>query len=176
MAGSWTASGERHRASSRPSATSNPLESGKSIGVEWATLACGAGAHSDGSLVRVERVTGIGGVFVLARDPAALSAWYARCLGVDSPPLTYEHRSWRQEAGPTVFAPMNAHPEHLPAGRSWALNFRVSNLDAMVAQLRSLGVDVRVHEEGYPNGRFADLHDPEGNSVQLWEPGGIDEV
>lgn len=153
-----------------------PLESGKSIGVEWATLACCAGSHSDGSLVRVERVTGIGGVFVLARDPAALSAWYARCLGVDSPPLTYEHRSWRQEAGPTVFAPMNAHPEHLPAGRSWALNFRVSNLDAMVAQLRSLGVYVRVHEEGYPNGRFADLHDPEGNSVQLWEPGGIDEV
>lgn len=112
----------------------------------------------------------------MARDPAALSAWYARCLGVDSPPLTYEHRSWRQEAGPTVFAPMTAHPEHLPAGRSWALNFRVSNLDAMVAQLRSLGVHVRVHEEGYPNGRFADLHDPEGNSVQLWEPGGIDEV
>lgn len=77
---------------------------------------------------------------------------------------------------PDCLCPHERSSRHLPAGRSWALNFRVSNLDAMVAQLRSLGVHVRVHEEGYPNGRFADLHDPEGNSVQLWEPGGIDEV
>ena len=50
------------------------------------------------------------------------------------------------------------------------INFRVRSLDAMVAQLRSAGLDVTVDPESYPNGRFARLYDPEGNPVELWEP------
>jgi glyoxylase I family protein len=50
------------------------------------------------------------------------------------------------------------------------VNFRVSNLNAMVAQLRSAGIDVIVDPETYPNGRFARVYDPEGNAVELWEP------
>ena len=79
-----------------------------------------------------------------------------------------------QEAGPTVFAPFG--PEHAasphigPSG--WGINFRVRDLDAMVDQLRAAGIEVEVDEELYPNGRFAHLHDPEGNPVQLWEPAG----
>ncbi len=49
------------------------------------------------------------------------------------------------------------------------LNFRVRNLDAMVAQLRDAGIEVTVDPETYPNGRFARLSDPEGNPIQLWE-------
>lgn len=123
----------------------------------------------------MERVTGIGGVFFRARDPAALSVWYERHLGVGAPPASYEQRSWEQEAGPTVFSPFPADSEHFRrAEQQWAINFRVRDLDAMVSQLRGAGIEVVPHEETYPNGRFAELTDPEGNPVQLWEPAGAD--
>lgn len=122
----------------------------------------------------MERVTGIGGVFFAARDPEALGAWYAQHLGIEEPPTTYGAASWRQDAGSTVLAPMAAGSEHLgPSG--WALNFRVRSLDAMIEQLRAAGIAVDVDPEHYPNGRFADLVDPEGNRIQLWQPEGADE-
>ncbi|KQQ21892.1 glyoxalase [Rathayibacter sp. Leaf299] len=122
----------------------------------------------------MERVTGIGGLFFAARDPAALGRWYAENLGVDEPPTSYGSSSWRQEAGATVLAPMPVGSKHLgPTG--WAVNLRVRSLDAMVEQLRSSGTTVVVDPEHYPNGRFADLHDPEGNRIQLWEPAGADD-
>ena len=52
------------------------------------------------------------------------------------------------------------------------VNFRVHNLDRMAAQLRSAGITVKVDPEHYPNGRFARIHDPEGNPIELWEPAG----
>lgn len=58
-----------------------------------------------------------------------------------------------------------------PVGRGgWGINFRVGDLDAMVEQLRASGIDVEIDAEEYPNGRFAQLRDPEGNAIQLWEP------
>jgi len=56
------------------------------------------------------------------------------------------------------------------ASRSWMINFRVSDLDAMVEELRASNIDVAVDPESYPNGRFARLHDPEGNPIELWQP------
>jgi glyoxylase I family protein len=123
----------------------------------------------------MERVTGIGGVFFAAADPERLSEWYAHMLGVDPPPARYDIRSWQQAAGPTVFAPMDADSAHFgDAGRAWSINFRVDDLDAMVAQLRDRGVRVEVDPEIYPNGRFANLVDPEGNGIQLWQAAGAD--
>ncbi|SOC55214.1 VOC family protein [Ornithinimicrobium cerasi] len=123
----------------------------------------------------MERVTGVGGVFFRARDPESLSRWYAEHLGVDPPPESYDDSSWRQQAGPTVFAPLPADSAHFDAeDQRWAINFRVRDLDAMVEQLLEAGVAVKVHEAVYPNGRFADLRDPEGNPVQLWQPAGAD--
>ena len=119
----------------------------------------------------MERVTGIGGFFFRAADPAALAAWYEERLGVNRVPTSYGEEPWRQQAGSTAFAPfphdsaMIGPPEH-----TWMLNFRVDDLDAMVAQLRAAGESVEVDPERYPNGRFAELRDPEGNGVQLWEP------
>ncbi|MEU7002599.1 VOC family protein [Nonomuraea sp. NPDC046570] len=121
----------------------------------------------------MERVTGIGGVFFRAQDPDRLSRWYATHLGVDPVPESYDVPSWWQQAGPTVFAAMPADSEHFGGPeRSWSINFRVADLDAMVRQLREAGIDVEVDPEEYPNGRFAGLRDPEGNAVQLWQPGG----
>ncbi|AGZ42789.1 VOC family protein [Actinoplanes friuliensis] len=123
----------------------------------------------------MERVNGIGGLFFRARDPELLGRWYAERLGVDQPPSSYDTSSWWQAPGPTVFTAMAADSEHF--GRpeqQWSVNFRVDDLDAMVEQLRGHGVPVKVDPEEYPNGRFAELHDPEGNPVQLWQPAGAD--
>ena len=119
-------------------------------------------------------VLGIGGFFFRARDPAQLSAWYAEHLGVAPPPMSYDAEVWTQEAGPTVVAPFGADAgEGAPVGAGgWGINFRVADLDALVAELRDAGVDVEVDATVYPNGRFASLADPEGNAVQLWEPAG----
>ncbi len=122
-----------------------------------------------------QRVTGIGGVFFRARDPAGLGEWYATHLGVDPTPESYDVASWWQQPGPTVFAPMPADSEHFgDLAHSWSINFRVEDLKAMVAQLRGMGVVVEVDPEVYPNGTFASLRDPEGNPVHLWEPAGAD--
>jgi glyoxylase I family protein len=118
------------------------------------------------------KVTGIGGFFFRARDPEALNRWYGEQLGVvmlDS--RTYDDPGWFQDRGETVFSaidtdsPMPGSPE-----RSWAMTFRVDDLDGMVDRLRGAGVEVQPHDQEYPNGRFAELADPEGNRVQLWEP------
>lgn len=125
----------------------------------------------------MEAVTGIGGFFFRAQDPEALAVWYSTHLGVSPAPATYAEPSWRQQPGPTVFAPMPAESEHLgPPEHQWGINFRVCDLDAIVAQLRRSGIAVEVHPEDYPNGRFADLRDLEGNPVQLWQPSGADAV
>lgn len=121
----------------------------------------------------MERVTGIGGLFFRARDPELLARWYATHLGIDPAPETYEKPSWWQQAGPTVFTAMPADSEHL-ADAAWAVNFRVNDLEAMVRQLRSAGIAVEIDPERYPNGRFANLRDPEGNGIQLWQPEGAD--
>ena len=118
----------------------------------------------------MERVTGIGGFFFRARDPKALAEWYERHLGVTRTPRTYEQEPWQQEAGFTVFAPFSANTKYFgdPA-QQWMINFRVRNLDTMVAQLRRAAIEVEVDPQSYPNGRFARLKDPEGNPIQLWE-------
>ena len=118
----------------------------------------------------MEMVTGRGGVFFRAKDPSALQGWYAKHLGVEPPPQTYEETVWRQEAGSTVFAAFAESTEYFGSlEQRWSINFRVRHLDAMVAQLRRAGIDVEVDPEVYPNGRFAALADPEGNPVQLWD-------
>ena len=120
----------------------------------------------------MERVEGIGGVFFRAEDAGALGRWYAEHLGVGGPPESYDEEVWTQQSGPTVFAPFGREHWESPylGPTGWGINFRVGDLDAMVAQLRSAGIEVEVDPELYPNGRFAQLADPEGNAVQLWEP------
>ena len=120
----------------------------------------------------MERVEGIGGFFFTSEDPEALAAWYADHLAVSRTPRSSDDEVWTQQAGPTVFAPSKAADADSPTlGRAgWGINFRVGDLDAMVDQLRAAGIEVVVDSEDYPIGRFAQLHDPEGNAVQLWEP------
>jgi glyoxylase I family protein len=100
-----------------------------------------------------------------------MAQWYKEHLGIDLVPADYNQKPWSQEAGPTAFAPFPADSDYFgDAAKQWMINFRVNNLDAMVKQLRATGIAVKVDPENYPNGRFARLHDPEGNPIELWEP------
>jgi len=123
----------------------------------------------------MERVTGIGGLFFPSPDPAALARWYAEHLGIDEVPTSYGDDAWSQQAGTTVFAPMEASEEFFSGPNRFILNLRVADLDAMVEQLRGAGIEVTVDPEEYPNGVFASLVDPDGNPIQLWEPRGVGE-
>ena len=113
-------------------------------------------------------VTGIGGVFFRAGDPEALQAWYRTHLGVGGEAMPI----WMQQAGPTVFMPFAKDTDYFPADRQWMMNFRVEDLDALLARLRSAGVDIITNADWDTpeTGRFARIHDPEGNPIELWEP------
>ena len=112
------------------------------------------------------RVTGIGGFFFRAADPQALTGWYRAHLGIGEAPV------WMQEAGPTVVEPFAEDGEYFPTGNRFMLNLRVAGLDALVARLEAAGIAVeRRGEWDMPGvGRFARIHDPEGNPIELWEP------
>ncbi len=117
------------------------------------------------------RVTGIGGLFFRAQDAEALKAWYARHLGVDASPV------WMQEAGPTVFAPFASDTDYWSEDKHWMLNLRVTGLDALTQRLKDAGIAVETRPEEWDHpevGRFARIHDPEGNAIELWEPPGAD--
>ena len=119
----------------------------------------------------MEKVLGIGGVFFRSREPRKLAEWYEKHLGVTRTPDSYEKDPWIQAAGPTVFAPFAATTRYFgDSTKQWMINFRVRDLDAMVAQLRRAGIEVTVDPQAYPNGRFARLKDPEGTAIELWEP------
>lgn len=124
----------------------------------------------------MEKITGIGGFFFLGKNPSILNDWYETHLGVRKVGQTYEEGSWWQDEGPTVFGAESQDAQVGGPGHSWRINFRVNNLDAMIRQLTESGITVTVDPEIYPNGRFAHLHDPEGNSIELWEPSGTDSV
>jgi glyoxylase I family protein len=127
----------------------------------------------------MEKVVGIGGLFFRSRDPQALADWYATHLGVSPVPANDDDPGWRQQAGPTAFAPFPANTRYFgdpdsPQPLQWMVNFRVANLDAMLSQLRAAGIEVTLDPETYPIGRFARLHDPEGNPIELWQSAGRD--
>jgi predicted enzyme related to lactoylglutathione lyase len=117
------------------------------------------------------KALGIGGVFLKARDPAALSAWYAEKLGItrtDDGSLVFDEPD---SAGMTVFAHLPLDTRYLGGGPQQAMvNFRVDKLDELLAQLAASGVRIDAKQEDYPYGRFAWIWDPEGNRLELWEP------
>lgn len=119
----------------------------------------------------MENVLGIGGVFFEARDPKALAAWYHEHLGV---PIASD-QTFAVLTGAaddrTVWSTFPADTTYFGSGPSpFMVNYRVRNLDAMLAQLRAAGVRVEDWIEEYDYGRFGWATDPEGNRFELWEP------
>lgn len=111
-------------------------------------------------------ITGIGGFFFRARDPAALAAWYSAHFDIPS-----DGTPWAQSAGPTVFAPFRQDSDYFSAEKGWMLNLRCDDLAAMIARLTAAGIAVETRAEWDGEwGRFARVHDPEGNPIELWQP------
>jgi glyoxylase I family protein len=120
----------------------------------------------------MEKVTGIGGFFFRSKDPKALALWYQQHLGISPVPTGEGQTPWEQEAGVTAFSPFKETSTYFgDLSKVWMLNFRVRDLDKMAAQLHAAGIEVKIDPESYPGiGRFARLHDPEGNPIELWQP------
>jgi predicted enzyme related to lactoylglutathione lyase len=103
-----------------------------------------------------------------AKDPELLKRWYCEHLGVDCG----DWGVWAQQEGDTVFSPFKADTDYFPADKQWMLNLRTDALDELLAKLRDAGIDIVTKPEwDDPSvGRFARIHDPEGNPIELWEP------
>ncbi len=115
-------------------------------------------------------VTGIGGFFFRSEDPEGLAHWYLTHLGVGAPEGLYV---WDQQSGPTVFTPFPADSDYFPADKRYMLNLRVDDLAGLLASLSAAGIPVitKTEWDATPEiGRFARIHDPEGNPIELWEP------
>lgn len=117
------------------------------------------------------KAVGIGGVFLKAQDPKKLSAWYAEHLGIptqDGSTLAFDGP---ESAGMTVFAHFPASTNYFGAGdQNVMVNFRVDDLDALLAQLEAAKVKIDPKRDNYSYGKFAWIWDPEGNRVELWQP------
>jgi predicted enzyme related to lactoylglutathione lyase len=118
-----------------------------------------------------EKVAGIGGFFFRAKDPAALTKWYEEHLGITPSPTTMQSPVWNQQAGPTLFTPFPETTHYFgDETRQWMMNFRVHNLDKLAAQLTAAGIAVKMYPPSEPGVKFARIHDPEGNPIELWQP------
>lgn len=120
------------------------------------------------------KVIGLGGIFFKSRDPSALSAWYREHLGLqvdDWGGVRFDEDADRP--GYTLWSAFAADTTYFaPGTQAFMVNFRVDDLDALLAQLRAAGVDVDEHTEASEFGRFGWIMDPEGRRVELWQPAG----
>jgi len=127
------------------------------------------------SRARRPRVAGIGGIFFKAKDPKGLVEWYRRHLGlqVEGSVALFTWRSGRdgKAEGHTVWSIFPADTDYFgKGGAPFMLNYRVRDLDDVLAKLRKEGVDVDPKVEDFEYGRFGWVTDPEGNRIELWEP------
>jgi predicted enzyme related to lactoylglutathione lyase len=117
------------------------------------------------------KAVGIGGIFLKAKDPEGLSAWYRAHLGIgvqEGGTLAFDGP---ESAGMTVFAHFPLNTEYFGAAPQQAMvNFRVDDLNQLLDELAKAGVRVDPNREVYPYGRFGWFWDPEGNRVELWQP------
>ena len=121
------------------------------------------------------RVTGVGGIFIKARDPEALAEWYRVHLDVPYKKGEGATFLWtndpQADGGMTIFSAFPQTTKYFePSTSSFMINFRVDNLDELVKKLNAEGVPAK--SEGSDYGRFAWIFDPEGNKIELWEPPG----
>lgn len=120
------------------------------------------------------RVTGIGGIFFKAKDPAMLRAWYKKHLGIDVQVWGGAKFRWADNAGhptPGTTAWMIGDGKSFaPSTASFMINYRVSDLPGLLATLRAEGCEVLEKTEESEYGKFGWVMDPEGNKIELWQP------
>jgi predicted enzyme related to lactoylglutathione lyase len=133
--------------------------------------------QNDGATLK--RVTGVGGIFFKCKDPGKVREWYQTHLGL----FTNEYGAvfeWRQAADTTKkgflqWSPFSEKTKYFaPSTKEFMINYRVDNLEALVAALKEEGVTVTDTIETFDYGKFVHIMDPEGNKLELWEPNDIE--
>ena len=132
--------------------------------------------HQDagGAGKAVSRVTGIGGIFIKAKNPAMLRDWYKKHLGIEvqawgGTSFRWVDQSGKPTAGSTAWM-IGDGKNFAPSTSPFMVNYRVADLDALLAALRAEGCDVMEKTEASEYGKFGWVMDPEGNKIELWEP------
>jgi len=124
----------------------------------------------------MKRVTGIGGIFFQAKDPAALQAWYKKHLGIDvqawgGTAFTWADADGNPTTGTTVWSIFKAGSDQFaPSKASFMINYRVDDLTALLQALREEGCTVLEKTDDSEYGKFGWVIDPEGNKIELWQP------
>ena len=123
----------------------------------------------------MKRVTGIGGIFFRAKDPKALGAWYKTHLGIDVQPwggaaFDWTDASGNATGGTTAWSVVGESATNVAADKSFMVNYRVDDLDALMQALRDEGCEVLEQTDDPDYGKFGWVVDPEGNKIELWQP------
>lgn len=125
------------------------------------------------------KVTGIGGIFFKCKDPKKLREWYQQHLGLNTNQYGAVFE-WRQadegtKHGYTQWSPFNEKTNYFaPSEKDFMINYRVADLEKLVAQLRKDGISITDEIESVAYGKFVHIMDLEGNKVELWEPNDVE--
>ncbi len=119
----------------------------------------------------MERVVGIGGVFIKSSNPDALRAWYRDHLGMDIQAWGGMSFPWNTPDGATIWSVFDAGSTYFaPSTAPFMVNYRVKDLHAVLAALRAEGCEVDEKTDSSDFGKFGWVMDPDGNRIELWEP------
>jgi predicted enzyme related to lactoylglutathione lyase len=124
----------------------------------------------------MEKVTGIGGIFLKAKNVKELTVWYQKHLGIDFGDNSYVDFKWENKNNPavpghTIFSFFKEDTTYFqPSDKPVMINFRVKDLHALLTQLEQDGVQIVGEVEEFEYGKFGWIVDPEGNKIELWEP------
>jgi predicted enzyme related to lactoylglutathione lyase len=123
----------------------------------------------------MKKVTGIGGIFFKCKDPEKIRAWYKKYLGIEAGDWGFNF-DWNMEPDPskgsTVWAPFKQETTHFnPSAKDFMINYRVENLEELIKELKKEGIPLLDEMDSSTYGKFVHLMDPEGNKIELWEPG-----
>ncbi len=135
-------------------------------------------AHADDAKLS-RKVTGIGGIFFKCKDPKAVRAWYKANLGVNTNQYGAVFE-WRQATdsslkGYSQWSPFNEKTKYFePSTKEFMINYRVQNMNALVAELKKNGVTVVDTIQSFEYGKFVHIMDPENNKIELWEPNDVE--
>jgi len=128
---------------------------------------------------KMKKVTGIGGIFFKCKDPNKMKDWYQTNLGLNTNQYGTVFE-WRQsddstKKGFTQWSPFNEKTKYFePSKKDFMINYRVADLETLVAELKKNGVTLLDTIETYDYGKFVHILDVEGNKIELWEPNDIE--
>jgi predicted enzyme related to lactoylglutathione lyase len=127
---------------------------------------------------KMKKVTGIGGIFFTCKDPGKMNDWYKTNLGLNTNQYGAVFE-WHQgqdstKKGFTQWSPFNEKTKYFePSTKDFMINYRVENLENLVAELKKNGVTIVDTIETFDYGKFVHILDVEGNKIELWEPNDI---